>query len=201
MRTDLDTTAVVLNDQLGRGRSSTTAVIVLLIQRWLKKGRERNVARSPSSKESSRPKVDRRQTLGAPKTSWQIINSCLRVIRSGLKVKRVCAGVVSRAGVDNRLWTKRSTPQRRSSTCVTLSKIFEVPQRRRPTLSIDRGISRKVTWDCCRGMQVSEADEQAFTILGVTTTSCCSRHIWMIEALRRRTRTRSSLLSSIDQVS
>jgi hypothetical protein len=89
MRTDLDTTAVVLNDQLGRGRSSTTAVIVLLIQRWLKKGRERKVTRTPSSKEGNRPKLDRRQTIGAPKTSWQIINSCLRVIRSGLNVKRV----------------------------------------------------------------------------------------------------------------
>ena len=50
-------------------------------------------------------------------------------------------------------------------------------------------------------MQVSEADEQASIILDVTTTFCCSKHIWMTEELRRKTRTRSSRLSSIDQVS
>ena len=88
LRTDLESTAIVLNDQLGRGRSSTTAIIVLLIQRWLKQGRH-----APEDMRSSqirqRTPAKRQQTAAAPRQSWQIINSCLRVIRSGLEVKRV----------------------------------------------------------------------------------------------------------------
>ncbi|KAK1923782.1 inositol hexakisphosphate-domain-containing protein [Papiliotrema laurentii] len=87
-RTDLERTAIVLNDQLGRGRSTTTAVIVLLIQRWLKKGRETSTTPKTPVR-GTRPSMTRRQTMPAPKTSWQVINSCLRVIRSGLEVKRV----------------------------------------------------------------------------------------------------------------
>jgi len=88
MRTDLESTAIVLNDQLGRGRSSTTAVIVLLIQRWLKQGRHVHEDMR-SSLLRQRATLKRQQTMGAPRQSWQIINSCLRVIRSGLEVKRV----------------------------------------------------------------------------------------------------------------
>jgi len=87
MRTDLDTSAFILNDQLGRGRSSTTAVIVLLIQRWLRRGREALSEEGVSQGLSGLPRA--RKTKGAPKTSWQIINSCLRVVRNGLEVKRV----------------------------------------------------------------------------------------------------------------
>ncbi|ODO07006.1 hypothetical protein I350_04372 [Cryptococcus amylolentus CBS 6273] len=87
MRTDLSSTAIILNDQLGRGRSSTTSVIVLLIQRWLKDGRSR-IRRTPSR---SRTRSSRKNTTvdQSPKTSWQVINSCLRVIRNGLHVKQV----------------------------------------------------------------------------------------------------------------
>ncbi len=87
MRADLETSAFILNDQLGRGRSSTTAVIVLLIQRWLRRSRDPSSHQTPS-RGGSRPPLGRRTTV-ASKTSWQIINSCLRVIRNGLEVKRV----------------------------------------------------------------------------------------------------------------
>ena len=87
MRIDLEKTAIILNDQLGRGRSSTTAVIVMLIQRWLKRLRDTRNDRTPSKERSK--SVPRRTQDQSPKTSWQIINSVLRVIRSGLEVKRV----------------------------------------------------------------------------------------------------------------
>jgi hypothetical protein len=91
MRADLERTAIVLNDQLGRGRSSTTAVIVLLIRNWLRKGRDtQSSSQGTPAKSRSRPPVSRNtNTAAMPKTSWQIINSCLRVIRSGLEVKKV----------------------------------------------------------------------------------------------------------------
>ena len=88
LRTDLDSTAIVLNDQLGRGRSSTTAIIVLLIQRWLKQARQAQEDMR-TSQIRLRPSTKKQQIMGPPRQSWQIINSCLRVIRSGLEVKRV----------------------------------------------------------------------------------------------------------------
>ena len=87
MRADLETSAFILNDQLGRGRSSTTAVIVLLIQRWLRRDREQSSEQPLAKGEDGHARA--RSTAAMSKTSWQIINSCLRVIRNGLEVKRV----------------------------------------------------------------------------------------------------------------
>nr|KIR85732.1 hypothetical protein I308_03840 [Cryptococcus tetragattii IND107] len=90
MRNNLSSSAIILNDQLGRGRSSTTAVIVLLIQRWLKEG-HRQKLQTPRTPSRSRPPMSRKSTTaaGSASTSSQIINSCLRVIRNGLDVKQV----------------------------------------------------------------------------------------------------------------
>lgn len=41
LRTDLEETPVILNDQLGRGRSTVASVIVLLTQDWLARHRSR----------------------------------------------------------------------------------------------------------------------------------------------------------------
>lgn len=88
--TDLARSAFVLNDQLGRGRSSTTAVIMLLIQRWMTSNRN---ARQPSSRGKDRAKTVDGETPSLPqggaRISWQVINSCLRVVRNGLEIKRV----------------------------------------------------------------------------------------------------------------
>lgn len=127
IRTDIDRTAFVLNDQLGRGRSSTTAVMILLIQRWLRNDRkDRQSAMSAPvtpTRERSRIGAPRKMTTlhsGTPskaergdrdhrettesregaggvgggrsqgyRATWQIINSCLRVIKNGSEVKRV----------------------------------------------------------------------------------------------------------------
>ncbi|WVR08265.1 hypothetical protein IAU60_005312 [Kwoniella sp. DSM 27419] len=90
MRTDLSSTAIILNDQLGRGRSSITAIIVLLIQQWLKSGQNMSSSRTltPHTPSRGRSNLLKRQTNAAHRTSWQIINSCLRVIRNGLDVKQ-----------------------------------------------------------------------------------------------------------------
>lgn len=98
MRTDLSSSAFILNDQLGRGRSSTTAVIVLLIQRWLQTPtRERQTTASSGASLAAgngETPMRRRKSFqvtsrqSGSRTSWQIINSCLRVIRNGLEIKQ-----------------------------------------------------------------------------------------------------------------
>ncbi|WRT69446.1 uncharacterized protein IL334_006432 [Kwoniella shivajii] len=89
MRTDLSKSAIILNDQLGRGRSSTTAVIVLLIHQWLQSGKVASTSYStPSTPSKPKPQMLRKHITNAPRTSWQVINSCLRVIRHGLDVKQ-----------------------------------------------------------------------------------------------------------------
>lgn len=101
MRTGLQNTAFILNDQLGRGRSSTTAIMLLLMQRWLRRGghegthpstpsrdRGRSTTMTPMRKLAASASTQITNQI-AGKTSWQIINSCLRVIRNGVEVKRV----------------------------------------------------------------------------------------------------------------
>lgn len=130
MRNNLSSSAIILNDQLGRGRSSTTAVIVLLIQRWLKEG-HRQKLQTPRTPSRSRPPMSRKSTTaaGLASTSWQIINSCLRVIRNGLDVKQVCQipVVMISVGVDRegcRSWMKLSTLRLPNSMFERLSKTF-----------------------------------------------------------------------------
>ncbi|WWC93062.1 uncharacterized protein L201_008027 [Kwoniella dendrophila CBS 6074] len=89
MRTDLTKSAIILNDQLGRGRSSTTAVIVLLIDKWLKSGKtvSKSYSLTPNTPSKGRPPMIKK-SADTQRTSWQVINSCLRVIRHGLDVKQ-----------------------------------------------------------------------------------------------------------------
>ncbi|WVN86977.1 uncharacterized protein L203_102152 [Cryptococcus depauperatus CBS 7841] len=70
-RTNFSSSAIILNDQLGRGRSSTTA------------------EQTPRTFSSARPSMLRKRTSNrVTRTSWQIINSVLRVIKNGLDVKQ-----------------------------------------------------------------------------------------------------------------
>lgn len=128
MRSNLSSSAIILNDQLGRGRSSTTAVIVFLIQRWLKEGRNHKT-QNPRTPSRSRPPMLRKSTTasGSARTSWQIINSCLRVIRNGLDVKQVCLilVVIISVGADRegcRSWMKLLMLQ-------LLNSMFERPSK------------------------------------------------------------------------
>lgn len=118
-RTDLETSAIILNDQLGRGRSSTTAVIVLLIERWMRQGRDSVYSLNGMTPRKGRSEASRKLTSNTPRTSWQIINSCIRCIRNGLEVKRVSLFYFSpcRPTIDGiRLSMKLSTARPRTST-------------------------------------------------------------------------------------
>jgi hypothetical protein len=99
IRTDYERTPIVVNCQLGRGRSTITSIIILLIQRWLKHSRVR------SSSQAGADDAEVRSKKRSPLPSYQAINSelacylfkkgasqrvptdLLRVIRNGLRVK------------------------------------------------------------------------------------------------------------------
>ncbi|KAI8143663.1 inositol hexakisphosphate-domain-containing protein [Fennellomyces sp. T-0311] len=71
-RSDLSNTAIMMNCQIGLGRSTLGTVIATLLTQWLRSSQEITIS-SPDPKQ--RP-------------NYQIINSLLRVIRNGLEVKR-----------------------------------------------------------------------------------------------------------------
>ncbi|KAL5486072.1 hypothetical protein ACEPAI_7116 [Sanghuangporus weigelae] len=85
-------TPIVLNDQLGRGRSTVASIIILLIQQWLQ-----NAQSDAQARLSRSPSVFLRRSNSIMDTSfaqseqhrhsYQAINNLLRVIRNGLMVK------------------------------------------------------------------------------------------------------------------
>jgi hypothetical protein len=79
IRTDSERTPIVLNCQLGRGRSTVAAIVVLLLQEWLKSGRGRAHARTPRRGTSMLSVPSRERERDAleptPRLSYQIINS------------------------------------------------------------------------------------------------------------------------------
>ncbi|CAD6922391.1 hypothetical protein CF336_g6584 [Tilletia laevis] len=81
LRARVDRNPVVLNDQLGRGRSSMTACIVLLVQRWI--GRHGSV----DDTTADAGPMTTTTTTGRGPLSYHVINSLLRVISQGLRVK------------------------------------------------------------------------------------------------------------------
>ncbi|KZT41862.1 hypothetical protein SISSUDRAFT_1069720 [Sistotremastrum suecicum HHB10207 ss-3] len=104
-RSDLQNNPIVLNDQLGRGRSTMASMIVFLLQRWLsQKSLAQSISmtrmrstksRRRSSATRTEDEVPRRTT---PKQSYQPINNLLRVIRNGLVVKAIVDEAVDRCG-------------------------------------------------------------------------------------------------------
>ncbi|EPT01640.1 hypothetical protein FOMPIDRAFT_1119753 [Fomitopsis schrenkii] len=99
---------IVINCQLGRGRSTLTAVILLLIQQWLERAAEHYAAQSPRKPTRplpcnvSIPQADGHNTHHRPRQSYQVINNLLRVVRRGPAVKSTvddaidqCAEVVN----------------------------------------------------------------------------------------------------------
>ncbi|CUA76059.1 Paladin [Danio rerio] [Rhizoctonia solani] len=91
IRTDSERTPIILNCQLGRGRSTVASIVVLLLQEWLKCGRGRAHARTPRRGKSmlSVPSREREPSESKSRLSYQIINNLLRVIRRGPDVKRI----------------------------------------------------------------------------------------------------------------
>ncbi|KAL0953290.1 hypothetical protein HGRIS_004539 [Hohenbuehelia grisea] len=87
-------TPIVLNCQLGRGRSTLASIILHLIQQWLRLHRSLHMPSTPrnpirSMSMLSLPGMDVSSANARPRQSYQIINNLLRVIRKGPAVKNV----------------------------------------------------------------------------------------------------------------
>ncbi|KAG0660956.1 hypothetical protein C6P46_004229 [Rhodotorula mucilaginosa] len=76
---DMDESAIIVNDQLGRGRTTRTLVIIKLLQDWLRSGGKVAAPRS------TRP-------------SYTVINNLLRVIKNGFEVKNAVDAAVTACG-------------------------------------------------------------------------------------------------------
>ncbi|UZJ54516.1 hypothetical protein CBS101457_003836 [Exobasidium rhododendri] len=100
---------IVLNCQLGRGRSTMTSVIVLLIEQWLGKRNGAKEIGEGAKEEAEEESDDGEGEATAEQTppskrllSYHIINSLLRVIPHGLAVKETVDKAIDRsAGVLN----------------------------------------------------------------------------------------------------
>lgn len=66
---DMHESAIIVNDQLGRGRTTRTLVIIKLLQDWFRSGGKISAPRS------ERP-------------SYTVINNLLRVVKNGFEVSR-----------------------------------------------------------------------------------------------------------------
>ncbi|KAN0134590.1 Inositol hexakisphosphate domain containing protein [Lactarius tabidus] len=87
-------TPIVVNDQLGRGRSTLTSVILILLEQWLARPLPPSISRRssfsyPNSTLSSSVLTHDGLSGDSPlrRQSFQIINNLLRVIRKGPVVK------------------------------------------------------------------------------------------------------------------
>uniref|UniRef100_A0A0K3CRK6 BY PROTMAP: gi/472580415/gb/EMS18219.1/ metal ion binding protein [Rhodosporidium toruloides NP11] gi/647403677/emb/CDR49761.1/ RHTO0S32e00298g1_1 [Rhodosporidium toruloides] n=1 Tax=Rhodotorula toruloides TaxID=5286 RepID=A0A0K3CRK6_RHOTO len=76
---DMDESAIVVNDQLGRGRTTRTLVIIKLLQDWLRHNGKFVAPRS------DRP-------------SYTVINNLLRVVRNGFEIKNAVDAAITACG-------------------------------------------------------------------------------------------------------
>ncbi|KAI5474355.1 metal ion binding protein, partial [Pseudohyphozyma bogoriensis] len=82
---DLDRSSVIVNCQLGRGRSTRAQVLITLVQRWLRSGGQRFPAIGPDTPRSTR-------------YSYTVINNLLRTIRQGQEVKTAVDKAITECG-------------------------------------------------------------------------------------------------------
>ncbi|KAI8377229.1 inositol hexakisphosphate-domain-containing protein [Choanephora cucurbitarum] len=86
---DLSKTAIIMNCQVGLGRSTTGTVIASLLTRWIR----------PKSNNSRRNSLDSTEAPKSRYPSYQLINSLLRVIRRGLENKGVVDTVIEQCAI------------------------------------------------------------------------------------------------------
>ncbi|KAF7727042.1 hypothetical protein EC973_008089 [Apophysomyces ossiformis] len=86
---DLSKTSVVLNCQIGLGRSTLGTVIATLLTRWMREANAAEVTQLPGP--------DRRDRRRYP--NYNLINSLLRVIKNGLENKDVVDDTIDKCGV------------------------------------------------------------------------------------------------------
>ncbi|KAI8579918.1 hypothetical protein K450DRAFT_187884 [Umbelopsis ramanniana AG] len=79
--------SIVLNCQVGLGRSTTGTVIATLLTSWIYPGISTQKAEDVDHEVSQRPRLN-----------YQLINSLLRVIKNGLEVKSVVDDAIDRCG-------------------------------------------------------------------------------------------------------
>ncbi|KAJ7822077.1 inositol hexakisphosphate-domain-containing protein [Mycena olivaceomarginata] len=94
-------TPIVVNCQLGRGRSTLASIILLLIRQWLESRRVPMTPTTPFKRTlsmMSMPPMDRAEPP-RNRQSYQIINSLLRVVRKGLAVKSTVDDAIDRADI------------------------------------------------------------------------------------------------------
>ncbi|KAI8635991.1 inositol hexakisphosphate-domain-containing protein [Parasitella parasitica] len=92
---DLSKTAIIMNCQVGLGRSTTGTIIATLLTRWI---RPKSTASSTnSSLRSSRSELPVQTLVQYP--NYQIINSLLRVIRRGLENKSIVDSILDQCSV------------------------------------------------------------------------------------------------------
>ncbi|KAI9439769.1 inositol hexakisphosphate-domain-containing protein [Lactarius indigo] len=83
-------TPIVVNDQLGRGRSTLTSIILILLEQWLARPLPPSVSRRSSASRPHSSVLSHDVLSGDPplrRQSFQVINNLLRVIRKGPVVK------------------------------------------------------------------------------------------------------------------
>ncbi|KAI8354158.1 inositol hexakisphosphate-domain-containing protein [Blakeslea trispora] len=86
----LSKTAIIMNCQVGLGRSTTGTVIASLLSRWIR----------PKANNSRRNSLDLMETPKSRYPSYQIINSLLRVIRRGLENKGVVDSLIEQCAIN-----------------------------------------------------------------------------------------------------
>ncbi|KAJ7112000.1 inositol hexakisphosphate-domain-containing protein [Mycena epipterygia] len=95
-------TPIVVNCQLGRGRSTLASIILLLIRQWLESRRLPTTPTTPKNKRTlsmmSMPPMEPVEP-SRNRHSYQIINNLLRVIRKGLAVKGTVDDAIDRADI------------------------------------------------------------------------------------------------------
>ncbi|KAF7336949.1 hypothetical protein MVEN_02131300 [Mycena venus] len=95
-------TPIVVNCQLGRGRSTLASIILLLIRQWLESRRIPTTPIAPFKRTLSMMSMPPMDPIDPPprnRHSYQIINSLLRVIRKGLAVKSMVDDAIDRADI------------------------------------------------------------------------------------------------------
>lgn len=90
--------AIINNCQLGRGRSTLASVIVLLVARWLHKHKIASGTPATTSLLIDEDDNTKSKHRNCPALSYHLINSLLRVIPHGLEVKDTIDEAIDRAG-------------------------------------------------------------------------------------------------------
>lgn len=124
LRTDSSRTVTVVNCQLGRGRSTLTSVLIVLIQQWLNDSRalsQWSPRVEPHSLSMSMTSDMFQDEAGNQRHSYQVINNLLRIVRKGPAVKNTVDEVIDRCAIvmnlrdsieDERILAEKATDEK-----------------------------------------------------------------------------------------